>query len=68
MIIATDIDSMETVTTDDAGHMAAEYQEFVEVYSMVQVEMLPRGTRLRTTIHVDLQPVRSRTEDAEGLH
>jgi len=33
MRIGTDIDYVEMVTTDDGGHIPAQYQEFVEVFS-----------------------------------
>jgi hypothetical protein len=33
--IGTDIDNMETRTTDDRGHIAARYEVFMEVFNKV---------------------------------
>jgi len=39
--IGIDIENVEMVTTDDGGRIAAQYQDFVEVFSKVKAETLP---------------------------
>jgi len=68
MRIDTDVNNVQMVTKDDGGRIPAHYQEFVEVSSREKAETLPPhrqieqaidlGTRLQTTIRVDLQPLR----------
>jgi len=54
MRIGTDIHNMEMVTTDDGGRFPAQYQEFVEVFSMKKSEIIPQHRQIDHTI--DLEP------------
>jgi len=54
MKIGIDIENAEMVMTDDWGHIPAQYQDFVEVFSKVKAETLPPH---RPTDHaIDLEP------------
>jgi len=54
MKIGIDIENAEMVMTDDGGLIPAQYQDFVEVFSMVKADTLPPH---RPTDHaIDLEP------------
>jgi hypothetical protein len=50
--IGTDIDNVERVTTEDEGCIAAQYQEFVEVFSKENAATLPAHRQIDQVINL----------------
>jgi len=51
--IGIDTTNVEMVTTDDGGHIPAQYQEFVQVFSKEKAETLPQHRLIDHAINLE---------------